>query len=150
MPYTPPDLATFQAAFPSFPAVTQPSYDLWLAQAVIVTEPQEACLAARMDMATMLLTAHFLTLAGVGTGAESEMAAQGMAGFKSIKSGTLSLDRGDGSSSSSGAYGSTSFGQRAWAMISPCFAGPRVTGTGCVVGGYGYNGFAGVLPPWGY
>lgn len=146
MPYTPPDLATFTAAFPAFAAVTQPTYDLWLAEAVALTEPQEACLGARIDMATMLFTAHYLTLAGAGTGAESEMAAQGMAGFKSIKSGSLSLERGDSASSGS-QFDTTSYGGRAWAMLKPCVSGPLVTGTGYAVGCCGFNGWAGPLPP---
>lgn len=147
MAYTPPDKATFTAAFPSFAAVADPTYDLWLADAVLVTEPLQDCLGARMDMATMLLTAHLLTLAGVGTGAESEMAAQGMSGFKSIRSGSLSLDRGE-SKSQGGIYASTSYGQRVWPMLAACLAGPRVTATGCLPTGDGFNGFAGPLPPY--
>jgi hypothetical protein len=149
MAYTPPTLSTFTAAFPSFPAVEQATYDLWLAQAVLITEPLESCLATRIDMATMMLTAHYLTLAGIGTGAESEMAAQGMAGFKSIRSGSLSLERAESAKgTAAGEYAATSYGLRAWAMISPCVAGPRVAGTGYPACGVGFNGYAGVLPPW--
>lgn len=138
------------AAFPAFAGVSPASVAVWHGQAVmLITESLTACLGSRADMATMLLTAHYLTLAGLGTGTEAQMAAQGMAGFKSIKSGSLSLDRGD-ISTKGGEMGTTSYGARAWAMISPCLTGPRVTGTGCVVGGGVFNGFAGVLPPWGY
>lgn len=138
-------MGQFLTAFPSFAAVGVPTIALWKAQAELITSGLADCLGDRADMATMLLTAHYLTLAGVGTGAESEMAAQGMAGFKSIKSGTLSLDRGE-VSTKGGEFAATSYGARAWAMIAPCLAGPRVTGTGYVVGGCGFNGWAGPLP----
>lgn len=140
MTYAAPPKATFTALFPAFAAVTDDQYAFWSAQAVLVTEPLQDCLGDRMDLATMLATAHFLAESGIGTGAESEMAAQGMAGFKSIKSGTLSLERGD-SSISAGSWSTTSYGARVWPMLSACLAGPRVTGTGalpCVP--YGYPG----------
>lgn len=141
MTYAAPPKATFTALFPAFAAVTDDQYAFWSAQAVLVTVPLESCLGDRMDLATMLATAHYLAESGIGTGAESEMAAQGMAGFKSIKSGTLSLERGDSSSTSAGSWSTTSYGARVWPMLSACLAGPRVTGTGtlpCVP--YGYPG----------
>lgn len=150
MPYTAPPQDTFTGLFPAFAAVTPEQYAFWSGQAVLVTEPLEGCLGGRMDLATMLATAHYLCEAGVGTGAESEMAAQGMAGFKSIKSGSLSLDRADSKSAAdAGAWGATSYGLRLWPMLKACSAGPRVTGTGAVIGGCGFNGFAGPLPPYG-
>jgi hypothetical protein len=93
-----------------------------------------------MDLATMLATAHFLALAGIGAGAESEMAAQGASGFKRIKSGTIELERADSASSSdSGEWGATSYGSRLWPMLRACLAGPRVTGTGVLPCGGGYQ-----------
>lgn len=146
---TPPvgDYAQFKAVFPAFAAVSDDTIGYWWTQAALIVDPKADCLGPRADLAQMLLTAHYLVLAGAGTGAEAEMAAQGMGGFKSIKSGTLGLERGD-SASSGGGFASTSYGARAWAMILPCVAGPRVTGTGYVVGGCGFNGFAGSLPGW--
>src|SRR5690606_13559406 len=82
-------------------------------------------------LATMLVTAHYLTEQGIGTGAESEMAAQGMGAFKRIKSGTIDLERADrAESSDAGTWGATSYGARAWPMLKACIAGPRVTATG--------------------
>lgn len=130
----------FIAAFPAFAGVPAASIQFWNGQAVLITDPQADCLGARAEMATMLLTAHYLVLAGLGTGTDAQMAAQGVAGFKVIKSGSLNLERFEGSTKG-GELGTTTYGARAWAMISPCFAGPRVTDTGCVVGG----GFAGFL-----
>lgn len=137
MPYTAPTKATFVAAFPAFAAVTDDQYAFWSAQAVLVTEPIQACLGDRMDLATMLATAHYLTESGIGTGAESEMAAQGMGGFKRIKSGTIDLDRGDGSTTSdAGSWGTTSYGARVYPMLKACLTGPRVTATGTLCGVY--------------
>lgn len=150
MAYTAPTKAAFIAVFPSFAAVSDDAYAFWSAQAVLITEPLQDCLGARMDLATMRATAWYLTDAGIGTGAESEMAAQGAGGFKRIKSGTIELEKGDAKAAeSAGIYGTNSYGIAFFGMIKPCLAGPRVTGTGCVVGGSGFNGFAGVLPPWG-
>lgn len=149
MAYTVPLKADFIEVFPAFAAVTDTQYDFWSAQAALVTEPIETCLGDRMDLATMLATAHMLTESGVGTGAESEMAAQGMGGFKSIKSGTLSIERGDAKAADAGAWGTSSYGLRLWPMLKACVSGPRVTGTGTLVGGCGFNGFAGPLPPYG-
>lgn len=140
MPYTPPPKADFIAIFPTFAAVTDEQYAFWSEQATLVTEPIADCLGQRMDLATMLVTAHYLVLAGIGAGAESEIAAQGTSGFKRIKSGSLELERGDADKASTmGEWGATSYGQRAWPMLSACLAGPRVAGTGTVPYGVGYR-----------
>lgn len=147
MAYTVPDLATFIGVFPAFAAVTPEQYAFWSAQAAQITEPQQDCLGVRMDLATMLATAHYLALAGIGSGAESEMAAQGASGFKRIKSGTIELERADSAGSSdAGEWGATSYGLRLWPMLRACLAGPRVTATGSLPCG-GYQG--GPLP-WHY
>jgi hypothetical protein len=150
MSYAAPDKTTFTGLFPGFAAVTDEQYAFWSAQAVLVTEPMQDCLADRMDLATMLATAHYLTESGIGTGAESEVAAQGMAGFKSIRSGSITLDRGDAKAASdAGAWGTSSYGLRLYPMLKACLSGPRVTGTGCAVACGGFNGYAGPLPPYG-
>ncbi|MGJ8477256.1 DUF4054 domain-containing protein [Sphingobium yanoikuyae] len=141
MAYTPPTKATFIAIFPAFAAVTDEAYVFWSAQAVLITEPLEACLGARMDLATMRATAHYLTQAGIGTGTESQMAAEGASGFKRIKSGTIDLERFDSSRAADmGDWGTTSYGQQVYPMLKACLAGPRVTGTGPVIGGCGFGG----------
>jgi len=131
MAYTPPTKATFIAIFPAFAAVTDEAYAFWSAQAVLITEPLEACLGARMDLATMRATAWYLTDAGIGTSTEAEMAAQGASGFKRIKSGTIDLEKADATAAeAAGIYGSNSYGLQFFGMIKPCLAGPRITGTG--------------------
>ena len=98
MAYTVPTKATFIAIFPSFAAVEDEAYAFWSAQAALITEPLQDCLGARMDLATMRATAWYLTDAGIGTGAESQMAAQGASGFKRIKSGLIDLEKADAAS----------------------------------------------------
>lgn len=95
-----------------------------------VTEPLQSCLGDSMDLATMLATAHYLCEQGIGTGAESEMAAQGMGGFTRIKSGSLELQRGEGSGGSPGKWASTSYGARFVELAGGCVSGPGVARTG--------------------
>lgn len=140
----------FKGVFPAFSDITAAQYEYWTARAARITFPLKDCLGDEAVHATWLLTAHYLVQQGIGTGTEAEMAAQGASGFKRIKSGTIDLERADNTSSASmGDYGTTSYGQQVWPMLKACVAGPRVTGTGALCGGYGYNGFAGPLPTWG-
>jgi hypothetical protein len=143
-----PFLGQFVSAFPAFAAVPPASVAFWKAEADRVIAPLSSCLGERADLATMLLTAHYLTLAGAGAGAEAEMAAQGATGFKRIRSGSLELERGDAGNGDAGSFGATSYGARVWPMLRACVSGPMVAGTGRIVGGCGFNGFAGPLPPW--
>lgn len=141
MAYAPPTKATFVAIFPAFTAVTDEAYTYWSDRAGRVVNGMVDCLGDDADHAAMLITAHLLTLQGIGTGTEAEMAAQGASGFKSIKSGTISLERADNTSTAGmGEYGATSYGQQVYPMLRACVAGPRVTGTGTLCGGY----------PWAY
>lgn len=133
--YSPPAKSTFVAVFPAFAAVTDAQYTFWSNAAVLVTEPMQECLGDSMDLATMLATAHYLTESGIGTGAESQMAAQGMGGFNRIKSGSVDLERGEGASS--GKWSSTSYGARFLSLASGCVgSGPYVARTGTVDGCY--------------
>lgn len=143
MSYTPPNKTTFVGLFSSFAAVTDEAYTFWSARAGRIIDPMQDCLADDADLAAMLITAHLLTLQGIGSGTEAEIAAQGASGFKSIKSGTITLERGDIASMAMGEYSATSFGHQVWPMLKACVVGPRVTGTGTICGGYG--GY-----PWAY
>lgn len=149
MTYTPPSKADFTAIYPAFAAVSDTAYTYWSTEAARRVGKFEDCLGDGIGMAGMLAIAHSLTLAGIGTGTDAQMAAQGATGFKSIKSGSLSLERADSTSAKdAGEWGATSYGQQLWPMLRACVAGPIVSSTGCVGGGYGYNGYAGPLPTW--
>jgi hypothetical protein len=147
MAYSPPSQATFTGLFPAFAAVTTDQYTFWSARAGRIVDPIQACLDADADLACMLLTAHYLTLQGIGTGAEAEMAAQGASGFKRIKSGTIELERGDTASGElMGEYGKTGYGHQVYPMLKACLAGPRVTSTGAPLCGFPPSGYEG--PIW--
>ena len=144
MAYVAPNKATFVALFPAFSAVEDAAYDFWAARAGRVVDPMVGCLGEDVDLAAMLITAHYLTLQGIGTGAEAQSAAGGTSGFKRVKSGSLELERADASGSGAGEWAATSYGLRAWPMMRACLVGPRITGTGTLPGYRGRfpHGFA--------
>lgn len=84
-------------------------------------------------MGEMLLACHLMTLEGLGTGTEAEIAAAGMGDFKSVRSGQLSFQRGEGdSSAAAGSIRSTSYGRR-WADLAQINrGGPIVGNTGSI------------------
>lgn len=151
MAYTPPDRTVFIGIYPAFAAVSSEAYAYWSTEAVRRIAHLEACLADGMNTAAMLAIAHLLTKAGIGTGTDAQMAAEGASGFKSIRSGSLSLERFDNSGDKAGGdWGTTSYGAELWPMLKACVAGPFVSSTGRLPGGCGFNGFAGPLPPYSY
>ena len=78
--------------------------------------------------AVMLAAGHELTLAGHGGGAESELARAGALGFRSFRSGALSLERFDQPSGAGQAngYGQTAYGRQLQALIRSRFVGVMV------------------------
>ena len=150
MAYSAPAKDTFTGIFPAFEAVSDDAYAFWSARGARIVDPIQACLADDAELACMLATAHYLTQQGIGTGTDAQMAAQGASGFKRMKSGSLELEKADNASTANmGDWGTTAYGQQLYPMLKACVGGPRVTGTGCVVGVSGFNGFAGIIPPWG-
>ena len=141
MPYTPPDRADFIAIYPVFAAVTPEAYAYWSSEAMRRIGQFEDCLGDGMNNAVMLATAHLLTKAGIGTGADAKVNAKGMGGFKSIRSGSLSLERSESASTSEGGdWSTTSYGVELWPSLRSCVAGPMVSSTGyipCAIGPFG-------------
>ncbi len=139
--YTPPSKADFIAIYPAFTAVSDPAYAHWSTEAVRRIAHLEDCLGDGMNTAAMLAIAHLLTKAGIGTGTEAQMAAEGVTGFKSIRSGSLSLERFDSAGNAGGGdWGTTSYGSELWPMLKACVAGPLVSSTGhlpCSLGPFG-------------
>lgn len=119
MSYAIPSAAAFKARFPAFAAVDDAQIDRALALA-----NQNAADGRWDDLnrteAVMLYAAHVLTIDGFGTGAEAEAAAAGASGFRSIRSGALSLERFDAAGGSGGIppseLASTSYGKRYLAL----------------------------------
>lgn len=126
--------AELKAMFPAFAAVQDDTAQAWLdraARTVTTAWPE-----ADRKHGEMLLAAHLMTLNGLGTGVEAEMAAQGMGSFKSMRSGSLSLDRGEaGDTAHMGEFGATQYGRQFWPLLRANAGGPRVTRSGTLTGG---------------
>lgn len=120
---TPTDL---KATLPAFAAVDDATVQRWLDRAARVVDASWA--AEDQQHAQILLAAHYMTLQGLGAGAEAEMAASGALGFKSMRSGSLSLDRGDGAADKiMGEFGLTAYGRQFYPLLRANRGGPRVT-----------------------
>ena len=120
------DIAAFLAAFPSFAGVSDATLDFWLgrAQGAIDSSWSEH----DKDFAGYLLAAHYLTLNGLGTGAEAELAANGVTGMTRLKSGAFEISLAN--VESKGAYGGTSYGLQFQELLHRNKGGPIVTGGG--------------------
>ncbi len=117
-------LSSFAAAFPAFAGVAPDAILYWYEQA---TETIDSRFGARQAHATMLMTAHLMTMQGYGAGSESQRLSK-FGGATEVKSGTLSL-KWDASPTG---YQSTSYGRQLWPYIQAFLGGPRVTSTGTV------------------
>ncbi|AYJ87661.1 DUF4054 domain-containing protein [Sphingomonas paeninsulae] len=129
-------VATFKTIFPSFVTTADTSAQYWLDRALLTTGAWDD------DHASYLLTAHYLTLQGHGTGAEAELAAGGASGFTLIQSGALKLER----ASAKTGYASTSYGLQFLPFLRAHFGGPSITSTGSVCDGLLRGGVAGAYP----
>lgn len=129
MAYTSPTVEDFKARFVSFGPLGDPN-DLQVQAALedAETVADDKWSDADRRQAVMLKAAHELTMNGVGTGAEAELASTGLLGFSSIRSGGLSLDRGQssGAASDPSGYGQTAYGRRLQALICSRFVGVLV------------------------
>ena len=128
--YTDATAAELKAAFPRFAAVSDATVDFYLERArrQVDTNWTEGDYA----YAQMLYACHTMTLAGLGTGAESESAANGTGEFKTIRSGSLTLERfdRDGNGDAQGELGSTSYGRQFANLRRQNRGGARITPSG--------------------
>lgn len=131
MAYTAPTPTELKAVFAAFADVPDATVQYWLGRAALSVD--ESWAEADFAHARMLLAAHLMVLNGLGAGAEAEMAAAGAAGFKVMKSASLSLERFDPPSSRrAGLYDGTSYGRQFAALLAVNRGGPRLTNTGTV------------------
>ena len=117
MPYTVPAASDLVARFPAFAGVQNAAVTNAIAEAQ--TRVDETWLPDDFSIAIMLLAAHTMTLDGLGTGAEAAAAAAGALGFASMRSGSLSLDRrqGTGGAGLPSMLAETSYGRRFLALL---------------------------------
>lgn len=118
MAYTAPTPAELKVMYPAFAAVDDERMQLFIIRAnrMVDTSWTEGDYAD----AIMLLACHYMTLAGLGTGAEAEVNANGMAGFKSIRSGQLTLDRGAGNGTGGDVpdeWSGSTYGKQFWWLL---------------------------------
>lgn len=129
MAYTAATAAILKAAFPRFAAVADDTVTYWIVRAQRSVDASWT--EDDRQMGEMLLAAHSMTLNGLGTGTEAEMASAGISDFKSVRSASFSFTRGDGDpAASSGELGSTSYGRQFSALARVNVGGPRVMATG--------------------
>lgn len=138
MPYTNPTPADIKADFPVFSSVDDAVIQRRIDRTPMFVD--ESWLESDYNWAKSLLTAHFLTEDGFGTGTDAELSAQGLSNVSRLKSGTLDVtfksaaDSGD--SDVPEPWGSTSYGRRFWALMRKNKGGPRIAvGGGCGIAG---------------
>lgn len=128
--YVEPTCGHFVGLFPEFQAVSKLQVDYYLqrAAASVDTSWSEEDFA----YARMLLTAHLLTINGIGDSAEAATIREGSGEFRSMAIGPLRLerfDRGKGQSSSS-LFATTRYGREFLTLLRRNKGGPRVAGYG--------------------
>lgn len=129
MAYTSPTYASFIVLYPRFAAVPEATFDAYLAKAVL--KVGETWLEKDYTTAQELYIAHLMTLEGLGTGTEAELAGQGLTGARSLSSGALSVTFGTGAGDAYKGYGdlaSTSYGRRFADLMALNF--PSITAVG--------------------
>lgn len=128
MAYTPPTPAELKSHWPAFAAVDNVvvQYNIDRAMRTVDVSWTEGDYATAIE----LLACHYMTLAGLGTGTEAEINANGMSGFSMIRSGQLTLQRAATSGSDGGdvpaEYSGSAYGRQFWFLLRQNKAGPAV------------------------
>lgn len=133
MAYVDPTAADLKAAFPRFAAVADATVEFWLERAR--RKVDQSWTEGDYQMGQMLLACHLMTLEGLGTGTESEINANGLGDFKSVRSGSFSFTRKEGSSGdgdAQGSLGSTGYGRQWYELAVANKGGARLTPTGTI------------------
>lgn len=129
--YAEPTAANLIFVYPEFAAVPKERIDYYLERAGRAVDTSWT--QGDFGHARMLLAAHLMTLSGIGDTAEARSVASGASQFKSIRSGSLSLERaGDGSG---GAFAATRYGREFKQLRFANRGGPRVTNAVAIGGG---------------
>jgi hypothetical protein len=136
-----PTPANLVATFPEFATVPVGQMQYYLDRAAQSVDTSWG--APDFGHARMLLAAHFLTLAGLGSSADAAAVRSGADQFRSMSIASLSLTRFD--KGKTGSLASTRYGAEFMTLRQQWRAGPRVTGG--VTRGWGDGDY---YPTWGF
>lgn len=117
-------IVTFRAALPQFTELAAPDATVQLYLDMALRRMGDDA-TATVDDKQIFLAAHLMSLAGIGPGAQ----AGDLAGFASIKAGSLTLTRAE--KAQAGEYAATQFGVLYWQLCRGDHIGSfMVTGSG--------------------
>jgi hypothetical protein len=143
--YVAPTPANLVALYPEFAEVSPITIQANLDKAARSVD--ESWFEGDFGAGRMALAAHFMALSGLGSSAVAKQIAAGIDGFKSMRSGSLSLERdGGGSSAGASSFGGTSYGREYYRLLRVNKGGPRVTGVAVASGA---DGDRSQTPTWG-
>ena len=125
MTYLIPTPGELTATFPALAGVEMARVRFWIDRALRVID--ESWAEDDYDFALMLHAAHEMVMTGLGSGAEAEAAAAGASAFRSMRSGSLAIERGD---VGAGDYAATQYGRQFLPLLRRNRAGPRVARAG--------------------
>lgn len=129
----PATIAQFRAALPAFTALLAPDETVQIYLDMAERDLGDG-LGTIANDAQIFLTAHLMSLAGIGPGSK----AGEMAGFTTIKAGSLTLTRSE--RAAAGEYASTQYGALYWRLVGGRLgSGIMVTGTGSLPGYFPYT-----------
>lgn len=117
--YTAPTPAELKLHFPAFAAVDDAvvQYNIDRANRSVDLTWTEGDYTTAIE----LLACHYMELAGLGTGTEAEMNAQGLGGFSMIRSGQLTLQRSaksaGGDDAANSEWGGTLYGRQFYWLL---------------------------------
>ena len=148
MAYIDPTAADLKMRKPEFAAVDDAVITYWLTDAHRFVDQSWA----EGDYAPGLIAAaaHNMAKAPVAGIAGSDVAGFAAAGVTRFKSGTFDAQFSDEAVkvAVAGGWESTTYGQEYLALLRRNVSTFGVTASGVAPCGYGFNGFAGPLPPW--
>ena len=143
MAYTPPTIRMLQVRYPAFACADEAVIQYWLDDAARTVD--ESWSEGDFAVARMALAAHNMARQGVIS------TSQVPAGVTDFKSGSFSVSLSSEAATiaAKGGFASTIYGQEFAELLRANKGGPRVVGGGAVpCGNYGFNGYAGPLPPY--
>lgn len=144
--YTDPTPADIKADFAAFSAVDDAAIQRRIDRTGSYVD--DSWMVSDYTYAKELLTAHYLTLDGLGSGTDAELASLGLSGITQLRSASLTVafsDRAAAAVAAGGEFDETSFGRRFKSLLIKNKSGPLTTG-GCD------GGIAGAATdlPWAY